>query len=47
MGVVVLGVDQSGCVYPDLGSNLCDSGSGGHSVWVGYVGDDTLHWEGF
>ena len=39
------GVDQGGCVCPDLGENLREGGSGGHAVLVGDVGDDTAHWE--
>ena len=45
--MAVLGVDQVGCICPYLRENLRDSGSGGHAVWIGDVGGDTAHWEGF
>ena len=47
VGVDVQGVEQVGCVCPDLGGGLYGSGSGGYFVWVGDMGDDTAHWEGF
>ena len=30
-----------------FGDNLCGGGSWGHDVWVGDMGDDTAHWQGF
>ena len=30
-----------------LGRIFCGGGSGGHALWVGDVGNDTMHWEGF
>ena len=46
MGAAVQGFEQVCCVCPYLGENLHGGGSGGSVVWVGYVGDDTVHWDG-
>ena len=46
MGASVQGVNQGGCICPDLGENLHGGVSGGPNVWVRDVGDDTAHWEG-
>ena len=39
--------EKRGCRCPDLGPNLLISGSVSHALWVGDVGHDTAHWEGF
>ena len=45
MSGAAFGVDlgRRGC--PELGENLCGGGSGGSIVWVGDVGNDTVHQE--
>ena len=45
VGAYVLGAEQGGIGFPDLGGDLCGSGSGGHDLQVGDVGNDTVHWE--
>ena len=46
MGTAVQGVGNGGRGGPYLGKNLCNDDPGGPSIWLGYVGDDTAHWEG-
>ena len=41
------GDDKVGWGYLDLGPDLLGGGPVGHDVWVGDVGCDLLHWEGF
>ena len=43
----IQGVGKVGRGLPDLRKNLLGSGLGDSSVWVGDVGYDTAHWEGF
>ena len=33
--------------FPDLGKDICGGDPGSFSVWFGYVGDYTTHWEVF
>ena len=47
MGATDQGVGKRGRGFQDLGKDLCGSGRESFSVWVRYVGDDTMHWEGF
>ena len=47
MGAAIQVVEQGGYRCPYLGENLCSSGSGGPSVQVGDVGDNTAYWDGF
>ena len=47
MGAADSGVEQGGFGCPDLGPDLPGGGSVGNDLWVGDVGRDTLHWEGF
>ena len=46
VGAAEQGVDQGGCVCPDLGPYLLGGGSVGYALRVGDVGHDTTHWEG-
>ena len=41
------GVDQGGCGWTDLRTDLLGGGPAGHTVWVRDVGHDPPHWEGF
>ena len=41
MGATVQSVGKVGCRRLDLRKNICGSGPGGSSVWVGDIGDDT------
>ena len=47
MGVAILGAEQGGSRFPDLGEDRRAGGSGIHVIQVGDVGNDTAHWEGF
>ena len=47
MGVTVQGVGTGRRVCSDISKNICGIVPGGTSVWVGDVGGDTAHWEGF
>ena len=47
MGAVDFGVDQGGCICPDLGTDLVGSVSVVQDLRIGDVGHDTRHWEGF
>ena len=47
VGVAVSGADQGVRRCPDLREDLRGGGSGSHSLRVGYVGNDTTHWDSF
>ena len=47
VGASVHGVGKGGCRCLDLRNNLHGGCPGGPVVWVGDVGDDTMHWEVF
>ena len=47
VGKTVQGIGKGVCGCPYARNNLCGSGPGGSPPWVGYVGDDTAHCEGF
>ena len=47
MGAAVSDADQEGIRCPDLGEDLRGGGSGGHSLQVRDMSNDTAHWEVF
>ena len=47
VGTTVHAIGKGGHGCPDIGKNLRRGGQGGLDVWVGDVGDDNAHYEGF